>query len=113
LFYQYQSIRPAQPQPELGFVHALNNHGSYVYLTDAEATGLSFLGGMFILGFLLGAIIVPKNFTATGIEHGLHDPTTGQYIALWTAVVGYLAIIVVLGHRIVALAVSHGLVIIM
>jgi hypothetical protein len=112
LFYKYQSIRPSQRHPELGFVHALNNHGSYVYLTDAEVTGLSFLSGMFLLGFGLAIAIVPKKYTPSRIEHDLINPTREQYRVLWIAVICYFALIIFMGQYIVALAVSHGLIIV-
>jgi hypothetical protein len=46
LFYRYCSTRPSRPQPEPGFVHALNNHGSYVYISDVESNrhGVSVVG---------------------------------------------------------------------
>jgi hypothetical protein len=110
LFYKYQSIRPSQRHPELGFVHALNNHGSYVYLTDAEVTGLSFLRWMFLLGFGLGIAIVPKKYTPTGVEHDLINPTREQWGVMWIATICYLALITFMGQDIVALAVSHGLI---
>jgi hypothetical protein len=43
LFFAYFSSHPAKPNAALGFVHALNHHGSYVYLSDAESTGLALL----------------------------------------------------------------------
>lgn len=110
LFVKYYSIRPSQPNLELGFVHPLNNHGSYVYLTDAEATGLSFLFGMALAGFVLFGVIVPKKLTALGFEHDLVNPTRQQYRVLLIAVICYLAIIILLGKHIVEFAVSHGFV---
>jgi hypothetical protein len=111
LFFKYQSIRPQQRHPELGFVHGLNNHGSLVYLTDVEATGLSFLMGMFFLGLGLFLAIVPKKYTPTGFEHDLINPSREQYLVLWLAVTCYLAIIKFVGPYIVAFAVSRGLII--
>src|SRR5580700_6112648 len=51
-----------KPERELGIVHALNIHGTYVYLTDAETTGLSLTLGAFGLGIMLFAIVVPKDY---------------------------------------------------
>src|SRR5579863_3370347 len=57
LFINYHSEgRPHQPQPEAGQVHRSNDHGSFVYLTDAEATGQSLLMGLFFLGLATLAI---------------------------------------------------------
>lgn len=109
LFYQYQSTRPRRP--ERGFVHVLNNHGSYVYLTDADATGLSFLFLMFLLGFLLGGLIVPKKYTLKGTETDLVNPTLKRFSVLCAAAFSYVALIIFIGPRIVALAVAHGFVI--
>jgi hypothetical protein len=52
LFFAYFSSHPAKPNAALGFVHALNNHGSYVYLSDAESTGVALLMNVFMIGFL-------------------------------------------------------------
>ena len=113
LFLKYQSIRPTQPHPELGFVHALNNHGSYVYLTDAEATGMSLLFLMSFLAFGLAFTIVPKKYTLTGIEHDLINPSRQQYSVLWISLICYFALFIFIGPYIVAFAVSHGFVIAM
>ncbi len=83
LFFQYQSTRPDHPQPDLGFVHALNNHGSYVYINDVESTGLSLLMGSSFVGFMLFLIVVLKTYTSKGIEHDLINPTPQQQRVLW------------------------------
>src|ERR1700720_1595979 len=87
LFFQYQSTRPEHPQPDRRFVHALNNHGSYVYINDVESTGLSLLMGMFFVGFMSFLIVVPKTFTAKGIEHDLINQTRQHYKVLWIALI--------------------------
>lgn len=43
LFFIYFSSRPRVPNTALGQVHPLNNHGSFVYVSQSEATGLSLL----------------------------------------------------------------------
>jgi hypothetical protein len=43
IFFSYFSSHPTKPNAELGLVRALANHGSYVYVSDAEATGLALL----------------------------------------------------------------------
>jgi hypothetical protein len=113
LFLKYQSIRPTQPHPELGFLHALNNHGTYVYITDAEATGMSLLFLMCFLAFGLAFSIVPKKYILSGIEHDLTSPSREQVRVFWIAIVCYLALIAFVGPYFVAFAVSHGLVIVM
>jgi hypothetical protein len=60
LFDKYFNSLPHQPQPQFGRVRPLNNHGSYVYLTDAEATGLSFLTLAFFVGFLVTKQAISK-----------------------------------------------------
>jgi hypothetical protein len=44
---QLLNSHPAAPNSALGLVNALNNHGSYVYLSDAEWVGLSLLRMLF------------------------------------------------------------------
>jgi len=63
LVFFYTSLsRPKVPQPELGIVHRLNQHGFYGYLSDAESTGLSLLAMVCFASFLLAFAIVPKKF---------------------------------------------------
>lgn len=57
LFFEYSSHNPKQPDAALGFIHVLNNHGSHVYLTDAEAGGLELLKAAFLFSFLVNVII--------------------------------------------------------
>jgi len=61
LFFAYFSSHPAKPNAALGFVHALNNHGSYVYLSDAESTGLALLMNVFMIGLFGMFRILPKD----------------------------------------------------
>jgi hypothetical protein len=110
LFFQYQSTRPNHPRPDLGFVHALNNHGSYVYINDVESTGLSLLMGMFFAGFMFSLIVVPKTYTSKGIEHDLIHPTRQQYKVLWIAIICYFSVIIFAGQHIASFIVSRGLV---
>src|SRR4029079_16252337 len=62
LFFSCSSSHPTQPHPELGLIHRLSNHGSYVYISDSEVTGLSLLMIGFLVGFMLAAAIIPKDF---------------------------------------------------
>jgi hypothetical protein len=61
LFFAYFSSHPAKPNAALGFVHARNNHGSYVYLSDAESTGLALLKNGFMIGLFGMFRILPKD----------------------------------------------------
>jgi len=110
LFYQYQATRPSQPHPDLGLIHALNNHGSYAYLSDYDCTGLAILSYMFFIGFGLGIIVVKKRYTSAGIDHDLGDPTAEEYAVMLAVTLCYLFIIKFAGPRIVAAMVSHGIV---
>ena len=102
LFGDYQSNRPRQPQPQVGWVYPLSNHGAIVYITDVEATGLYFLFFAFFLPFgLAGACIT------TG--KGLDNPTRRQYLVALAAGACYVIVIVDWGHQIASFAVSHDL----
>jgi hypothetical protein len=61
LFFAYFSSHPAKPKAALGFVHALNHHGSYVYLSDAESTGLALLMNVFLIGLFGMFRILPND----------------------------------------------------
>ena|SRR5436190_682060 len=122
LFYRYFSSRPSRPQPELGLVHALNNHGAYVYISDAESTGLAFLAGTFVVGFVLTMGIVPKKLIfpppstprwltyLPSFETDMANPSRRLYIVMVASLVFYLAVIILAGRSIVEFAVSRGIV---
>jgi hypothetical protein len=57
-FFGYFASHQAKPNAELGLVHALANHGSYVYVSDAEAMGLTLLETSAGLGFFAAYLIV-------------------------------------------------------
>lgn len=63
LFFAYFVLRPAQPQPMLGMVYLLSNHGGRVYVTAAELTGLSLLMKVFLAALALTIVSAPKVFT--------------------------------------------------
>ena len=111
LFINYHSEgRPHQPQPEVGQVHRSNDHGSFVYLTDAEATGQSLLMGLFVLG--LATLSVPAlkearhpQVTLDTFKSDTYDwPLFAFYLAF------YFAAIYWTGPHIVSFVVSHGIV---
>jgi hypothetical protein len=123
LFFTYFSSNPTKPNAELGFVHALNNHGSYVYTSDTQSTGLALLMMAFFAGFLAGVVIVPKDpvlpppGTPRWITHvsgvaktDLSNPTPRLKIIFLCSLALYLAIIWFAGPSIVRLLVSHGIV---
>jgi hypothetical protein len=62
LFFSYFSSHPAGPKPELGITYPLSNHGSYVYLTAVETTGLALLIVLFVVSLLMALAFVPKKF---------------------------------------------------
>jgi hypothetical protein len=63
LFFGYFNSHPTKPNPALGFIHALNNHGSYVYLSETEWTGLSLLKSVFFVGLVGIFVVLPKDPT--------------------------------------------------
>ena len=105
MFFQYHSSRPSQRQTESGRVYPSNNHGSYVYLTAEEATGLSLLSGTFLFGLLLGGIMILKENPP-----GLARISTREYGVVGTAMICYLTLIVLAGPSIAKFVVSHGIV---
>jgi acyl transferase domain-containing protein len=65
LFFIYLSSRPRVPNTALGQVHPFNNHGSFVYVSQSEATGLSLLMIAFFAWGLSAAAIAAKTFVVT------------------------------------------------
>ena len=123
LFFRYVGSRPPSPNPALGWVHALNDHGSYVYISATEATGLGLLFHMGFAAGLAAILIVPKDFilprpgTARWLTYvsfaaktDLARPTPRLIaIVIATALISLIAIYS-LGPVIAAFAVSHGLI---
>lgn len=62
LFFAYFSSHPTTPNDELGLVYKLSNHGSYVYLSATESTGLALLMIAFVVGLVVTLFIVPKDY---------------------------------------------------
>jgi hypothetical protein len=98
LLHHYSTL-PRTPHPELGRIYQSSDHGSLVYLTSAEATGLSLLRVAFFLDFVLLGVMVSK----VGI------PKAGrlEYLVMGVAMIGWFAIIGFGGPYLVAFAVSH------
>jgi hypothetical protein len=104
MFQSYSSTHPTIPVPDRGFVHSLNNHGHYVYLTDTEATGLALLW----LGFLVGILSVGS--IAIGLTHAERVPTVRSSTIIACSVLIFVAAIYLWGSSMAAFAVSHGII---
>jgi len=122
LFFAYFSSHPTKPNAELGFVRALNNHGSYVYVSDAEWAGLALLRMVFITGLFSAFAILPKDptlapaGTAQWITHfyvaetDLANPSPRLKTIFLCSIVSYLVVGWLAGPLIVHLLVSNGIV---
>ena len=122
LFFACFSSHPAKPNAALGYVHALNNHGSYVYLSDAESTGLALLMKVFMIGLFGMFAILPKDpalapsGTARWLTYfyvaktDLANPTPRLKAIFLCSLVFYLAVIYLTGPSIVRFVVSRGIV---
>jgi len=123
LYFSYFNSHPAAPNSGLGIVNALNNHGSYVYLSDTEWVGLSLLRMVFLACLASTYAILPKDPT-------LAPPDTPRWIArsfyvaktdrvsppprlktiFFCSIVFYLTVIYLAGPLIVHLFVSHRII---
>jgi hypothetical protein len=123
LYFSYFDSHPAAPNSALGLVNALNNHGSYVYISDTEWVGLSLLHMVFFACGVSIYAILPKDPT-------LAPPDTPRWIAhsfyvaktdtvktpprlkaiFLCSIVFYLAVIYLAGPLIVQLLVSHRII---
>jgi hypothetical protein len=116
LFESYFSIRPKRPRPDLGLVNALNNHGSYAYISDADLTGLSLLMAVFGIGVLLTVLTVPRTHTPNWMKQAGTSsvewsvPRSRALLIFGSAFAIYLSIIVFAGHQIVDCVLSWGVV---
>jgi hypothetical protein len=123
LYFGYFNSHPTAPNSALGLVNALNNHGSYVYLSDTEWVGLSLLKMVFFACVVSIYALLPKDPT-------LAPPDTPRWIArsfyvakadtvtpplrlktiFLCSIVFYVAVIYVAGSLIAHLFVSHRLI---
>jgi hypothetical protein len=102
LFFSYHySALPKTPEPELGRIYQSSNHGSLVYLTGSEATGLSLLWVAFAVGFVLVGVMVTRGWIPK-------DPGRQQYLVMAVALISWFAIIAFVGPHVVAFTVSQG-----
>ena len=92
------------PIPDRGFVHALNNHGGHVYMTDAEVTGLALLWIIFLVSILLWGII------AIGLAETERVATVRSNTILACSTVVSVGAIYLVGPSTAAFAVSHGII---
>jgi hypothetical protein len=104
VFQSYVSSHPKIPIPDQGFVHALNNHGSHVYLTDVEATGLALLWITFLASILLWGPIAIRLTKTDRIA------TRRSSIIIACSSVVSVGAIYLLGQSIAAFAVSYGVI---
>ncbi len=111
-FYVFHD--PSQPQrhmPAPGRMHTSNNHGTFSYLTDEEATGQALLDLSSLFGFALIFAVVPKRRrTPLEPDPALASPTRHQLYIFGISIAVFLAIINYAGPKIVHFAVSHGIV---
>jgi hypothetical protein len=92
------------PIPDQGLVHAINNHGSHVYLTDTEVTGLALLWITFLVSVLFWGII------AIGLAESDRVATARSTAILACSTLVSVGAIYLAGPSIAAFAVSHGVI---
>lgn len=56
LWFRLMGTQPRMPDPALGLIYAMNNHGWYYYLSATQTTELGMLMYIFIALFVLAAI---------------------------------------------------------
>jgi hypothetical protein len=121
LFFSYFNSHPTKPNPALGLIHALNNHGSYVYLSEAEWTGLSLLRTAFFVGSVSIFVILPKDpslappgtarwltYFYVAKTHLISPPPRCKIIFL-CSILSYIAVIYLVGPWVAHLFVSRGI----
>lgn len=113
LFDSYFASRPRTPQPDLGLVYALNNHGAHVYLTCAESRGVGLLFLASLAALTLAIAIVPKTFllpppstpkwitkVSARFETGLEKPPAALKLVFTVSILFTLAVIAFAGDDI-------------
>jgi hypothetical protein len=98
----FLSSHPRMPIPDQGLVYAINNHGSHVYLTDTEVTGLALLWIAFLVSVLLSGII------AIGLAESDRVATARSTTILACSTLVPVGAIYLVGQSMAAFAVSHG-----
>src|ERR1700690_2454727 len=123
LWISYFNSHPAAPNSALGLVNALNNHGSYVYLSDTEWVGLSLLRMVFFACVVSTYAILPKDPTLAPpdtprwVAHSFYVAKTNWVSApprlktiFLCSIVFYLAVIYLAGPLVVHFLVSHRII---
>ena len=123
LYFSYFNSHPAAPNSALGLVNALNNHGSYVYISDTEWVGLSLLRMVFFACVVSIYAVLPKDpalappDTPRWVAHSFYVAKTNWVSApprlktiFLCSIVFYLAIIYLAGPLMVRLLVSHRII---
>jgi hypothetical protein len=123
LWVGYFNSNPAAPDSALGLVNALNNHGSYVYLSDTEWVGLSLLRMVFCACVVTTYAALPKDPTLAPpdtprwVARSFYVAKTGWVsapprlkIIFLCSIVLYIAVIYLAGPLIVHLFVSHRII---
>jgi hypothetical protein len=104
LFFSYFSSHPTKPNADAGFVYQLNNHGSYVYLSSTEATGLALLWVAFFAGF--SSVLIAGGVVQTDLT----NPTPKLKAIFLFSLVFCVAVIWLAGRSIADFFVSHGII---
>jgi hypothetical protein len=123
LFVSYFGSHPRAPDSARGLIHALNNHGSHVYISDAEWLGLSLLRVVLLLCVIGTMAVLPKDPTRAPFdtprwvansfyvaEPGTITSKTRVKAVFFCSIVLYLAAIYLAGPFVVRLLISHGIV---
>jgi len=111
LFYSYFGSRPRRPEPELGFLYKLNNHGSIVYVSKTETTGLALLMIAFAIAGLATLVVAPKQFAPhRGLKLSYPTSVRRQRAVLLCSLAFWLAVILFVGPRIVDFVVGRGII---
>jgi hypothetical protein len=122
LFFRYMTYRPTSPQPELGLIYLLNNHGSYFYLNSTESASLRLLQWAVVACAILGISIVPKKiilppsstprwhaYLSARFRTDFDRPSWERAGVVVASLFLASALIFLIGPRVVAFALSLGM----
>lgn len=121
LFFAFVSSHPHEPDARLGLVYPLNSHGSYVYISAVESTGLALLLGAFVVCLVVTIAVTPKQpvlpppgtprwltYVSGAAKTDLGHPTRSMWAVFLAAVVIDAAFIFLAGPWISGLLVGWG-----
>jgi hypothetical protein len=124
LFFSAFASRPKSSHPQFGLIHPLNNHGSYVYISDFDVTSLGLLKIVCVLSLILSIAIVPKDillppqgtprwltYVSASAKTDLTRPSRPLKVIFAGSLFLTAIIIVLTGPAIVGFAVSRGLIV--